>query len=56
MTVWTAVGMLISASGHDDVQALATLRAWAYSRGRNLDEVAASLVNGVTPLETVLAN
>jgi hypothetical protein len=55
MTVWTAVGMLIAESHQSDADALATLRAWAYSRGRSLDDVAADLVEHVTPLEAVLA-
>jgi ANTAR domain len=56
MTVWTAVGMLMSASRQSDEDALATLRAWAYSHGRTLDEVAQDLVDRVTPLEAVLGD
>ena len=55
MAVWTAVGMLIAATQQTDTDALATLRAWAYSRGCSLDEAANSLVDRVTPLDAVLA-
>lgn len=55
MTVWTAVGMLMAATTQTDVDALATLRGWAYRNGRDLDEVANSLVDRETPVETVLA-
>jgi hypothetical protein len=54
-TVWTAVGMLIAVSTQSDVDALATLRGWAYRHGRDLDEVAISLVERETTVATVLA-
>ena len=54
MTVWTAVGMLISASPQSDEDALATLRAWAYGHGLSLDEVANDVVERITSLEAVL--
>lgn len=55
MVVWTAVGMLIAVTQQTDTDALATLRAWAYSQGCSLDVAANSLVDRVTPLDAVLA-
>ncbi len=56
LAVWTAVGMLVAQSPLTDADALAMIRAWAYSRGRSLDEVAASVVNGDTPVARLLAD
>ena len=54
LTVWTAVGMLVAVSAQNDADALATIRAWAYSHERSLDEVANSLVDSETPVESIL--
>src|SRR4051812_14430217 len=54
LTVWTAVGMLVAVSAQNDADALATMRAWAYSHERSLDEVANSLVDRDTPVESLL--
>ena len=54
MSVWTAVGMLVSAGSQTDADALATLRAWAYSRGQTLDEVAGSLVDRELTVDAIL--
>jgi hypothetical protein len=56
VTVWTAVGMVVGSTGQDDLDALATLRGWAYSRGLSLDEVADRLVGRDLPVEEVLAD
>ncbi len=56
MAVWTAVGMVLSTRGGTDTDALATIRAWAYSNGRTLDDVAGSLVDRRLPLEVVLSD
>ena len=56
VTVWTAVGMVAAASGQTDTDALATLRAWAYSRGRTLDDVAASVADRHTSVESLLTD
>lgn len=55
VTVWTAVGMVVAASGQTDTDALATLRAWAYSRGRTLDDGAGSLADRHTSVESLLS-
>lgn len=54
MSVWTAVGMLMANSTRTDADALATLRAWAYSRGQSLDEVAGSLVGHELTVDAIL--
>lgn len=56
VTVWTAVGMLVGSTEQDDLDALATLRGWAYSHGLSLDEVADRLVERELPVEAVLAD
>lgn len=56
MSVWTAVGMLMASTGQTDADALATLRAWAYSHGRTLDEVAGSVVEREIPIATILVD
>ena len=56
MSVWTAVGMLMADSGRTDADALATLRAWAYSRGQSLDEVAGSLVDRELTVDAILVD
>lgn len=56
VTVWTAVGMVVAASGHTDADALATIRAWAYSHGRSLDDVAVSLTDRHTSVESLLTD
>lgn len=54
MTVWTAVGMIVSACGGTDTDALATLRAWAYSHARTLDDVAESVVDRRLPVRALV--
>ena len=53
MTVWTAVGMVVASAGVSDTDALATIRAWAYSHERSLDDVASSLVSRTLSLDTL---
>jgi hypothetical protein len=56
MSVWTAVGMLRANSSQTDADALATLRAWAYSRGQTIDEVAGSLVDRELTVDAILVD
>ncbi len=50
MEVWVAIGMLTSDIGLVAADGLAMMRAWAFSHGVTLDDVAAQLVAGtVTP-------
>ena len=56
IAVWTAAGMVIAGSELNDVDALATMRGWAYSHGCSLDEVANSLIEGTTPVEALLTD
>ncbi|GAA3577740.1 GAF domain-containing protein [Microlunatus spumicola] len=56
VAVWTAVGMVVGSSEQDDLDALATLRGWAYSHGLSLDEVADRLVERDLPVEAVLGD
>jgi GAF domain-containing protein len=44
--VWQAVGMLMSARGMTNPDALAILSGWAYGQGLSLDQVAADLIQG----------
>lgn len=55
VAVWTAVGMVISAADLSDADALARLRAFAYSNDLTLDDAAARLVDRRLPLQAVLA-
>jgi hypothetical protein len=54
VAVWTAVGMMVSAADLDDTDALARLRAFAYSNDLSLDDAAARLIDRQLPLQTVL--
>jgi len=56
IAVWTAAGMVIAGSGLNDVDALATMRGWAYSHGCSLDEIANSLIDGTTPVEALVSD
>ena len=55
VAVWTAVGMIVAAGAQTDADALAVMRAWAYSRGHNLDDTATSLIDRDTPVEALFA-
>lgn len=55
VSVWTAVGMMISATELDDADALALLRAYSYGNDLSLDETAARLVDRRLTLQAVLA-
>ena len=55
VAVWTAVGLMVSAGDLDDADALARLRAFAYSNDLTLDEAAARMVNRQLAVEAVLA-
>jgi len=57
VAVWRAVGMMVSASDVDldDADALARLRAYAYSSDFTLDEAAARLVDRQLSVHAVLA-
>jgi len=52
--VWTAVGLLRSATDLDDADALARLRGFAYSNDLTLDAAAARLVERQLPVRAVL--
>jgi len=54
MDVWMAVGMVIGLTGMANPDALAVLRAYAFSNELSLDELAQSLITGTTATETVL--
>lgn len=49
--VWQAMGFVNSGLGVTSGDALALLRAHAYSEGRHLDDLAAHVVNGEVPVE-----
>lgn len=49
--VWQAMGFVNSGLGVTSTDALALLRAHAYSQGRDLDDLAAQVVHGEVPLE-----
>jgi|tagenome__1003787_1003787.scaffolds.fasta_scaffold20795293_1 hypothetical protein len=54
LAVWTAVGLMVSAADLDDADALARLRAFAYSNDLSLDDAAAQVVDRQIPLRAVL--
>lgn len=54
MDVWAAVGVVMAASGLQNLDALALLRGYAYGHGTNLDEVAARLTTGALDVDEVV--
>lgn len=55
LAVWIAVGMVMSETDGQPVDALATLRAAAWSATRSLDDVASDLVRGHVTVADLLA-
>lgn len=49
--VWQAMGFLNAGLGLTSTDALALLRAYAYSHGRDLDALAAQVIDREIPLE-----
>jgi hypothetical protein len=54
LTVWRAVGILLARSSLDNADALALLRAFAYTKGITLDAAAARLTRGEIEPATVI--
>jgi len=52
--VWSAVGLMISATDLDDAAALARLRTFASSNDLTLDDAAARLIERRLPVQAVL--
>ena len=55
LAVWIAVGLIIAETGVLPDDALAVLRAAAYSAGRSLDEIAGDVVTGNTGVRDLLS-
>lgn len=54
LSVWSAVGLMVATGNLDHADALARLRAFAYSNDLSLDDAAARLLDRQVPLRAVL--